>query len=57
MIDVLLRAVAVGVGVRVGMELVGNRPHHHPPVGWYSDPWREHTWRWWNGTWTGHTHN
>jgi len=25
------------------------------PAGWYADPWRQATWRWWDGTaWTGH---
>jgi len=31
-------------------------PKHHTPPGWYPDPWRQHTWRWWNGAWTGWTH-
>jgi membrane protease YdiL (CAAX protease family) len=27
-----------------------------PPPGWYADPWRVTSWRWWDGTaWTGYT--
>lgn len=27
-----------------------------PPPGWYADPWRVTTWRWWDGgAWTGYT--
>ena len=27
-----------------------------PPSGWYSDPWRIASWRWWDGNgWTGYT--
>ena len=26
------------------------------PPGWYSDPWRQATWRWWDGIgWTAYT--
>jgi hypothetical protein len=30
-------------------------PASLPPPGWYSDPWGEQPWRWWDGTqWTGY---
>ena len=54
MIDTLIRAVAVGVGIGIGRQLVAPRP---TPPGWYPDPWRLHTWRWWDGAWTGWTHD
>jgi hypothetical protein len=26
-----------------------------PPMGWYADPSKQHTWRWWDGKmWTSH---
>jgi Protein of unknown function (DUF2510) len=55
-IDVLLRAVPVGVGVGLGHRLVSPRraPGWYPPPGWYADPWHLHALRWWDGTaWTG----
>jgi integrase len=55
-IDVLLRAVAVGVGVRLGQRLVAPR-RCTPSPGWYADPWRLHTWRWFDGAWTGWTYD
>jgi hypothetical protein len=31
------------------------RPEPLTPPGWYSDPWRQHRTRYWDGaTWTGH---
>jgi hypothetical protein len=28
-----------------------------PPAGWYADPWRVATFRWWDGIqWTHHVH-
>jgi Protein of unknown function (DUF2510) len=54
MIDLIVRALAVGVGVGIGQRLV--TPRRTPP-GWYPDPWRQHTWRWWDGAWTAHTHD
>jgi hypothetical protein len=60
-IDLLIRAVAVGVGVGLGRELVGRRnfvmPLQSSPPGWYPDPWREAPLRWWNRQWTGYTHD
>jgi Protein of unknown function (DUF2510) len=59
-IDVLLRAVAVGVGIGLGRELVaprGDTGVSTTPPGWYADPWRQHALRWWNGQWTGYTHD
>ena len=30
-------------------------PASLPPPGWYSDPWGQQPWRWWDGTqWTGY---
>ena len=52
MIHTLIRAVAVGVGVRVGMELVAPR---RPRPRWYPDPWRLARWRCWDGARTGWT--
>jgi len=34
----------------------GNSSKQAPPPGWYNDPARPGTVRWWNGNeWTGHT--
>jgi hypothetical protein len=60
-IDVLLRGLAVGVGIQIGRQLVtGNRSTSatvSTPAGWYPDPWREHDLRWWDRAWTGYTHD
>jgi hypothetical protein len=55
-VHLLIVAVVIGIGIGIGRQLVtGRRPGHHPPPGWYSDPWQLHTWRWWNGAWTDFT--
>jgi hypothetical protein len=55
-IDVLIRAVAVGVGVQLGRELAnGACKSRRTPPGWYLDPWKQHRLRYWDKGWTGFT--
>lgn len=39
-----------------GVDGPSGSPAAPPVAGWHADPWREATWRWWDGSqWTGYT--
>jgi hypothetical protein len=47
MIDLLCRALIVGGLAYAGSRLMTRK--QRAPANWYPDPWRQATWRWWDG--------